>query len=275
MPHFTAPDSLSLWYEDTGEGLPLLCLSGLTRTTRDFDHVAPHLSGVRMIRMDYRGRGKSDWAEWKTYDPAVEMADALKLLDDLGVEKAAVLGTSRGGLIGMMMSATRKDRLLGLAMNDVGAVVSGAGLQAIRGYLGKHPEQATVEEAARAKMAQNAAAFPGVPLERWITEVENATDMTPEGLRLNYDPGLVTATEAGGPVEGDIALWPLFEAIAPLPCAVIHGENSDLLTRETVEEMARRNPDLIVAHVPDRAHIPFLDEPEALAALTAWLEQLK
>jgi len=275
MPHFTAPDGLQLWYEDEGEGLPLLCLSGLTRTTRDFDYVAPHLKGVRMIRMDYRGRGRSEWADWKTYDVNVEMADALKLLDDLGIGKAGVLGTSRGGLIGMLMAATHKDRLLGVAMNDVGAVVAGAGLKAIRGYLGKHPEQATVEAAARAKMEANAGAFPGVPLDRWVREVENATDMTPAGLRLNYDPGLVTAMDAGGPVGADIPLWPLYEAIAPLPCAVIHGENSDLLSFETVEEMARRNPDLIIAHVPDRAHIPYLDEPEALAALTAWLEQLK
>lgn len=274
MPHITAPDGISLWYEDTGAGLPLLCLSGLTRTTRDFDPVAPHLKGVRMIRMDYRGRGKSDWAAWETYDPAVEMADALALLDHLGLDRVAVMGTSRGGLIGMMMAASHKDRLLGLAMNDMGAVVSGAGLKAIRGYLGRHPEQATVEAAARARMAANADTFPGVPLERWITEIENATTDTPEGLRLNYDPGLVTAMDAGGPVGADIALWPLFEAVAPLPCAVIHGENSDLLSFETVAEMARRNPDLIVAHVPDRAHIPFLDEPEALAALTAWLERM-
>lgn len=275
MPRFTAPDGISLWYEDEGEGLPLLCLSGLTRNARDFDYVAPHLTGVRMIRMDYRGRGKSDRADWTTYDPAVEMGDALALLDLLGLGRVAVLGTSRGGLIGMMMAATHKDRLLGLALNDIGPEVNGAGLTAIRGYLGRHPEQATIEEAALFRQAQNAGTFPGVPLERWRKEVTNTAEQTPEGVRLIYDTALAQAMDAGGPVGQTITLWPLFDAVAPLPCAVIHGVNSDLLTHETVEEMARRHPDLIVAHVPDRAHIPFLDEPEALAALTTWLERMQ
>ncbi|MGH1425104.1 MAG: alpha/beta fold hydrolase [Pseudooceanicola sp.] len=275
MPHFTAPDGLSLWYEDQGAGLPLLCLSGLTRNARDFDYVAPHLSGVRMIRMDYRGRGKSDWADPKTYDVQVEMADALTLMDFLGIEKAAILGTSRGGLIGLLMATMAKDRMLGLALNDIGAEVNGAGLQVIRDYVGKHPAQQTVEEAAQFRMAANAETFPGVPIERWRKEVTNTARETPDGLRLNYDPKLGETLDDGAAAATTIDLWPLFGAVAPLPCAVIHGENSDLLTRATVDEMARRNPDLIVAHVPDRAHIPFLDEPESLAALAQWLDKIK
>ncbi|WP_375692035.1 alpha/beta fold hydrolase [Pseudooceanicola sp. LIPI14-2-Ac024] len=275
MPHFTAPDGIRLWYEEAGEGLPLLCLSGLTRNARDFDFVAPHLAGVRMIRMDYRGRGKSDWSPPETYDVGVEMRDALALLDLLGIDKVAVLGTSRGGLIGMMMAATAKDRLMGLALNDVGAEVNGAGLQAIRDYIGRDPAQKSVEEAAAFRQQANATAFPGVPLDRWMADVRNTTRDTPEGLKINYDPALAAVVTAGPEVAETIALWPLFDAVAPLPCAVIHGVNSDLLTDATVSEMARRNPDLIVAEVPDRAHIPFLDEPEALAALTAWLEQMK
>ncbi|MDF1855960.1 alpha/beta hydrolase [Pseudooceanicola sp.] len=275
MPHFIAPDGISLYYEDAGTGLPLLCLSGLTRNARDYDYVAPHLSGVRMIRMDYRGRGHSDWADPATYDVKVEMADALALLDLLGIEKAAVLGASRGGLIGMLMAVKAKDRMLGLALNDIGAELNSAGLEVIRGYVGKHPEQKTVEEAAKARMALNAEKFPGVPLERWRKEVTNTAVLTDEGLRLNYDPRLADALGNGEAAAVTLDLWPLFEKVAPLPCAVIHGENSDLLSRETVDEMARRNPDLITAHVPDRAHIPFLDEAESLAALNLWLGQMQ
>lgn len=97
MPHFTTADGLSLYYSDEGEGVPVLCLAGLTRNSRDFDFVAPHLSGVRLIRMDYRGRGRSDRASHTTYTVPQEAADALALLDHLGLEKAAILGTSRGG----------------------------------------------------------------------------------------------------------------------------------------------------------------------------------
>jgi len=129
MPNFTTSDGLSLHYTDEGEGLPLLCLAGLTRTGRDFDFVAPHLKGVRLIRLDYRGRGQSDWAEdWATYSIPVEGRDAVELLDHLGIEKAAVLGTSRGGIIAMVLAAVIKDRLLGVAMNDIGPAIEFGGL---------------------------------------------------------------------------------------------------------------------------------------------------
>ncbi|SFD45613.1 alpha/beta hydrolase fold [Roseivivax sediminis] len=111
MPRFTSSDGLSLHYEDEGDGLPLLCLAGLTRDHHDFDYVAPHLTGVRLIRPDYRGRGQSDWGPPETYAIPVEARDAVELLDHLGIERAAILGTSRGGLIAMVLAATAKDRL--------------------------------------------------------------------------------------------------------------------------------------------------------------------
>jgi len=275
MTDFTAPDGTRLHYEDAGEGLPLLCLSGLTRNARDFDFVAPHLKGVRMIRMDYRGRGQSDWHDYRTYDVKVEAKDALALLDHLGLRTAAVLGTSRGGIIAMLLALTAKDRLLGVALNDIGPVVDGPGLQAIMGYLGRHPAAISLDELVETQMAATAHTFPGVPAERWRQSLGHTHVETPEGVRINYDPKLrdavVEASESAVPSDP----WPMFDAIAPLPCAVIHGENSDLLSAATVEEMARRHPDLIVAHVPDRAHIPFLDEPEALVALNRWLERMR
>ena len=275
MPRFTTSDGLSLAYEDAGEGLPVLCLSGLTRNARDFDFVAPQiLAGHRMIRLDYRGRGQSDWAEdHLTYTVVREAQDALELMDHLGLEKAAILGTSRGGLIGMGLAATAKDRILGVVMNDIGPVLEAEGLDVIMGYLGIHPNFPDFDTMAQARKRAMEGQFPGVPLERWRKEVTHTHKETPEGVRLNYDPKLRDAViEAGA--AGDVDLWPFFDAIAPLPCAVIHGLNSDLLSTATVDEMKRRNPELIVARVPDRAHIPFLDEAEAQAALATWLEQL-
>ncbi|MCA0922444.1 alpha/beta fold hydrolase [Pseudooceanicola nanhaiensis] len=273
MPRFTAPDGLSLHYEDEGTGLPLLCLSGLTRNARDFDYVAPHLEGVRMIRLDYRGRGQSDWGDYKTYTVPVEAKDALALLDHLGLEKVAILGTSRGGIIAMLLGLLAKDRLLGVAMNDIGPELNPAGLEAIMGYLGKNPPFKTFEEAARFR-STHMPAFPNVPLERWRKEVTHTNVETPEGLKINYDPRLRDAViEAGAEPKAD--MWPLFDSLTDLPLAVIHGANSDLLTHAAVEKMQARDPDLIVAHVPDRGHIPYLDEAEALAALSLWLERLK
>ena len=94
MPMFKAPDGTNLHYTDQGDGLPLLALSGLTRNGTDFDYVAPHLGNVRLIRLDYRGRGKSEWADPVTYTIPVEAGDAIALMDHLGIEKAAILGTS-------------------------------------------------------------------------------------------------------------------------------------------------------------------------------------
>ncbi|MFU8883486.1 MAG: alpha/beta fold hydrolase [Rhodobacterales bacterium] len=274
MPHFQTSDGLSLYFEDQGAGLPVLCLSGLTRNARDFDFMAPHLPGIRLIRLDYRGRGQSDWApDPLSYTVPREARDVLELLDHLGLEQVAVIGTSRGGLIAMVLAAMAKDRLLGVALNDIGPELDPGGLDVIMGYLGRHPDAATLDDLAVMRKTAMEAKFLGVPLARWRQEVTHTHRETPDGVRINYDPGLRDAVIAAG-ATGAPDLWPLFDAIAPLPAAVIHGANSDLLTAATVAKMAARMPGLIVAHVPDRAHIPFLDEPEALDALRQWLEQL-
>jgi pimeloyl-ACP methyl ester carboxylesterase len=270
MPRYTAPDGLGLHYEDEGEGLPLLCLPGLTRTGRDFDYLAPFLSSVRLIRPDYRCGGRSDWADDPMcYTVPQEAADVLALLDHLGIDRAAVLGTSRGGLIGMFLAATARDRLLGLALNDVGPEIARPGLERIFDYVGRNPSARTHAEAAAA-MPRHNPGFANVPQERWQAEARLHYLETPQGLKITYDPGLRAAFLAA--FEGPTAdLWPLFDACAGLPLALIRGAHSDLLTRETATEMRRRRTDMVFAEVPDRAHIPFLDEPEARAAIGAWL----
>ena len=153
MAFFTAADGTRLAYEDQGEGLPILCLAGLTRTMRDFDFLAPHLADVRLIRMDYRGRGDSDWPGPAGYTLMQEGADALALLDHLGVDKAAIIGTSRGGLIAMGLGALARDRLLGVCLNDIGPDIDPGGLDAIMAYLGKPPAMKTLAEAAQLRAA--------------------------------------------------------------------------------------------------------------------------
>ncbi|MFP4305165.1 MAG: alpha/beta fold hydrolase [Rhodosalinus sp.] len=274
MPRFTTSDGLSLFYLDEGRGLPVLCLTGLTRNTTDFDYLAPHLSDrVRLIRMDYRGRGRSDWAEdHLSYTVPREGADAVELLDHLGLDTAAVIGTSRGGLISLFLAATAKERLRGVMLNDIGPALEPAGLEVILGYLGRDPVWKTVAEA-MAERPRVMAGFANVPESRWREEIDHLYHVLPEGLRITYDPRLREAViEAGA--QGAADLWPYFDALDGLPVGVIRGANSDLLSRATVEEMRRRRPDLIAAEVPDRGHIPFLDEAEALDAIRAWLERL-
>ncbi|MBS0125236.1 alpha/beta fold hydrolase [Thetidibacter halocola] len=272
MPRFTTSDGLSLFFSDEGEGLPLLCLAGLTRDGRDFDFVAPHLEGVRLIRLDYRGRGQSDWGPHENYQIPIEGRDAVELLDHLGIEKAAVLGTSRGGLIAMVLAATARDRLLGVALNDIGPEIADAGLEVIKGYLGRKPPQKTLAEVA-ARRAELLTGFVGVPESRWLEEAERLFVQTENGLELTYDPMLRDAVLGGG-AQPAPDLWPLFDALAGLPLCAIRGANSDLLSPSTFAEMRRRRPDMIAAEVPGRGHIPFLDEPEALESLRRWRAML-
>lgn len=268
---FPARDGAELAFRDEGAGLPLLCLPGLTRTMADFDDMLPHLpEGIRLIRMDYRGRGDSAWTGAATYTVPQEAQDALALLDHLGVAKAAVLGTSRGGLIGMVLAAMAKDRLLGLCLNDIGPVIERDGLAKIKDYVGRNPVSKT-HAALAASMPRTMAGFANVPESRWMAEAMKHYRATETGLQITYDPTLrdsFLAAFDGPPVD----MWPLWQATTGLPVALIRGANSDLLSPETVAQMQRIRPDLIFANVPDRAHIPFLDEPESLAVLHQFLK---
>ena len=273
MKTFISTDGLTLAYRDEGEGLPVIALAGLTRNSDDFRFVAPHLKGVRLISPDYRGRGHSDWAPYATYTIQVEAMDVLHLMDHLGLERAAILGTSRGGLIAMGMAATVKDRLLGVCLNDIGPVIDPDGLETIMGYLGRQPASTTFEDAAEAR-ARFMTGFKDVPMQRWRDEVHHLFVQDGDRLKNRYDPALRDAVvEAGAQPVPD--LWPLFDALADMPTALIHGANSDLLSHGTVDEMRRRHPGMGYACVPDRGHVPFLDEPEALAVLNAWLDEMR
>lgn len=270
MQHFLAEDGARLAFRDEGQGLPLLALAGLTRDGRDFDYLARTLpDGIRLIRLDSRGRGDSDWTGPATYTVAQEARDALGLLDHLGLAQVAVIGSSRGGLLGLVLATTARTRLLGLCLNDVGPVVERDGLLRIGTYVGIEPSVPTLEEVAD-RMQAAMPGFAHVPPLRWQEETVRHYVQRDGGVGLTYDPALRQAFEAAmaAPLP---ELWPLFDACAGMPLALIRGAASDVLSRATAEEMRRRRPDMFFAEVPERGHIPFLDEPEALRAVTAWL----
>jgi pimeloyl-ACP methyl ester carboxylesterase len=275
MGTFTAADGSQLYYTDEGFGLPILALAGLTRNTGDFDHVAPHLlksEAVRLIRMDYRGRGQSDWADPASYTIPQESADAIALLDHLSIDKAAIIGTSRGGIIAMMLAATHKHRLLGVALNDIGPHIEAAGLSDIKDYIGRNPTQATLADAADFR-ARAWSHFNGVPQDRWLHEVTNHYVETANGLVIKYDPKLRDAVLGSG-TQLAPDLWPLYEKLADLPLALLRGDASDLLSAVTFDQMRNLRPDAHAATVLGRGHVPFLDEPESLAVLNGWILSL-
>ena len=269
---FTAADGARLAYRDEGAGIPVLCLAGLTRSMDDFDYLAPALADCRMIRMDYRGRGQSDWTGAATYTVPVEAKDALALLDHVGLPAAAVVGTSRGGLIAMYLAAVAKDRLLGVCLNDVGPALSADGLASIMDYVGRRPAARTLAEVA-ARMPQLLRGFGEVPEGRWEAEAARLYRQGQDGVQLTYDPELRDSFLAAMK-DPSATAWPLFDALAGLPLALIPGAGSDLLSDETADEMRRRRPDMIYGKVPGRGHIPWLDEAESVAVVRAWVDRL-
>jgi pimeloyl-ACP methyl ester carboxylesterase len=266
--HYISEDGVRLAYRDEGAGLPVIALAGLTRNGDDFGFVAPHLAGVRLIRPDYRGRGRSDRADWKTYNIEQESRDVLALMAHLGLARAAILGTSRGGMIAMLLAATAPDRLTGVCLNDIGPVIEPAGLAAIATYLGRDPAAKSWEAAAAARR-KAAVGFANVPDARWLADVHNLFTETGAGLAINYDPALRDAFLAAGPEVPP--LWPLFDAVEGLPLALIHAAGSDILSQATADEMRRRRPDMRYANLPDRGHVPWLDEPAALSVIRDWI----
>lgn len=268
--YFTADDGAKIAYQDEGEGTPVLCLAGLTRAMSDFDYLAPALGSCRMIRMDYRGRGASDWTGAASYTVPREAADVVGLLDHLSLDKAAVIGTSRGGLIAMYLAAVAKDRLGGVCLNDVGPVLDRRGLVKIFDYLGRTPAAKTHEQMAQ-KLPQALPEFEDVPEGRWLEESRRLYRETSDGLQITYDPALREPFLAAFKGDTVPTAWPLFDAMAGLPLALIRGANSDLLSAEAAAEMRARRPDMIFAEVPGRGHIPWLDEAEAVQAIHDWL----
>jgi pimeloyl-ACP methyl ester carboxylesterase len=271
--HFKTSDGVRLAFDDQGNGTPLLCLSGLTRNREDFDTVLGLARKTRLIRLDYRGRGASDPApDWQSYTVEREAQDVLELLEHLKLPKVAILGTSRGGLIAMHLAETRPDCLSGVFLNDIGPVLEETGLAAIRGYIGLPPAYADFDEAAAGLLRANAESFPDVGHAQWVVFARRIYRQTWEGLDLRYDPALREAVLAWAGPPPD--RWRQFDALADLPVAVLRGEYSNLLSAETLEEMIRRHPALLSATVPNRGHVPFLDEAESVGLLDDFLEKL-
>ncbi|MFX0541229.1 alpha/beta fold hydrolase [Roseovarius sp. S4756] len=279
MARFRAADGLSLHYTDSKDapeghdGPAILCLAGLTRNSGDFRFVAPFLTGYRVIGMDYRGRGQSDYAQdISTYSVAQEAADAIALMDHLQLERATILGTSRGGLIAMLLAATHSQRLAGAILNDIGPEIAPAGLDRILEYVGQRPAYADYESAADGLKAAMEPRFPDVTRDRWRIHAELIWKEAADGLDLRYDARLRDALigQAGAGPAPD--LWALWDELAKLPVTVLRGANSDLLNTEILGRMQARAPGMRAVTVPDRGHVPFLDEAASLRGI---LDHLK
>lgn len=243
----------------------LVCVHGLTRCARDFDFLARALCAhYRVVCPDVPGRGDSDWLrDPKEYALPTYLSGMVALLARLDVERVHWLGTSMGGLIGMALASLEQTPVARLVLNDVGPVLTAASLDRIGGYLGSAPAFSGIDEAERYVRAVAAPFGPHSDAE-WRFLTEHVVRQGADGAwRMKYDPAIAQAFAAREP-EKDIELWGQWDAVS-CPTLVLRGEHSDLLARETVEEMARRGPRAKVVEIAGIGHAPTLIHADQIA----------
>ena len=273
----SAPDGLRLHARCYGArsapALPVVCLPGLARTAADFETLAGALAGDarrprRVIALDYRGRGQSEYdKDPANYNFQVELADVLAVIAALDAARAIFVGTSRGGILAMLLGAVRPTAIAGCVLNDIGPVIEPKGLIRIKGYIGKLPQPRSFEEAAEILRRLFSAQFPKLGSEAWLASAHRTFRHHNGALAPTYDAKLAKTLEG---VEFDKPfppLWAQFDALAHAPLMVIRGANSDILSAETVEAMRARRPALEAIEVPDQGHAPLLVEPDIIARI--------
>lgn len=250
----------------------LVCVHGLTRCARDFDFLAPEMArrGYRVICPDVAGRGDSAWLkEPMDYAVPTYSKDMLMLMAHLKLESVHWLGTSLGGLIGMTIAAMPESPIQRLVLNDIGPVLTVPALQRIAAYLGKWPPLPTIEAAEQFVRAVSASFGPHTDAE-WRFLTEHVVRRNADGsLRMHYDPAIAVPFSAEMP-EKDVELWKFYDEIR-CPTLVLRGEQSDLLTRDTVARMAVRGPRAKAVEIPGVGHAPTLIHADQIAIVRDFL----
>jgi pimeloyl-ACP methyl ester carboxylesterase len=257
--------------------IPVVCLPGLARTTADFDALAPALAFAepqrRVIAIDSRGRGQSEYdPDPQHYNPAVELSDVIAVLTALQIGPAVFVGSSRGGILTMLLAAAHPpEAIAGAVLHDIGPVIEPSGVARIKGYVGKLPQPGSFTEGAEILRALFAAQFPKLIAAQWLAAARRTWKVEGGALVPTYDVELAHAL-AGVDLEHPLPpLWNEFDALARVPVLVIRGANSDILSAATVDAMRSHHPALQSIEVPDQGHVPLLEEPDLIDRIAAFV----
>lgn len=262
-------DGLRLHVRDYGlqstSALPVVCLPGLTRTVADFATLAPALanhsgSNRRVIAIDSRGRGLSEYDKNPAnYNVGVELADIASVLTALAIGPAIFVGSSRGGILTMLMGATNPAAVAGVVLHDIGPVIEPAGLARIKSYVGKLSRPRSFADGAEILQRLFGEQFPKLAMQDWLTMSRRAWREEDGAMTPTYDVRIAD-TLADLDVSKPLpAMWKEFDALAGKSVLVIRGRNSDILSAETVTAMAARHPGLAAIEVADQGHVPLLE----------------
>jgi pimeloyl-ACP methyl ester carboxylesterase len=260
-----------------GDRLPVVCLPGLARTAADFDTAALALSADprrprRVLALDYRGRGRSDYdRQPANYNLQVELADVLSVLTALEISRAVFIGTSRGGILSMLLAAARPTMIAGCVLNDIGPVIELKGLMRIKSYVGKLPRAASIHEAADVLRRLFGSQFPKWNDDDWVAFARLTFKEAGGRIVPDYDVKLAKTLKGIHPDRPLAPLWHAFDALAGRPLLVIRGGNSDILSAATVQGMRERHRDLGVLEVADEGHAPRLADAAILERIASFV----
>lgn len=257
--------------------LPVVCLPGLARTTADFDTLAQALADDtnrprRVVALDYRGRGLSEYdRDPANYSFQIELADVLAAVTALDCMPAIFVGTSRGGILAMLLAAMRPTAITGVVLNDIGPVIEPQGLVRIKGYIGKLPTPRSFEEGGEILRRLFDGQFPKLTADDWLASARRTFKQENGALVPTYDINLAKTMEGVNFEKPLPPLWAQFDALANVPVMAIRGENSDILSAATVEAMRARRASFEAFEVADQGHAPLLVEPNVIARIAAFV----
>jgi pimeloyl-ACP methyl ester carboxylesterase len=276
--YVTVKDGLRLHYRDysgSSDRLPILCLHGLTRNSRDFEDLAERYSPrFRVLALEFRGRADSDYdPQPMRYNPLTYAADVIEFLDQLGIDQAIFIGTSLGGLVTLTIAALQPQRIAATLLNDIGPDVDTSGIDRILSYVGKDVRFKDWDEAANTIASNYGASFDRYSHEDWVKMAKRNCREIDGGIGFNYDMAIAEPFRSGGPAP-QVDLWPLFQVLASKPLLVVRGAKSDLLTADTMAKMQATSSNVKAVVVEGVGHAPELNEPEALEAIDAFLNSL-
>lgn len=271
----SAPDGLRLHVHEYGPRLaaarPVVCLPGLTRTVADFDVVAPALAAAgprRVIALDSRGRGQSEYdRNPENYSLLVELGDLIAVLTALSIEPAVFIGSSRGGLLTMQLGVAHPTHIAGVVLHDIGPVIEPKGLARIRSYVGKLPQPRNFAEGADILRQVFHAQFPNLTSDQWLATARRAWRMQDGALKPTHDARIARPLAAIDIEQRLPPLWNEFDSLIRVPMLVIRGENSDILSADTLAAMAVRHPGMETIEVPGQGHVPLLDSDDIVSRI--------
>lgn len=258
--------------------VPIICLPGLTRNSRDFHQLASLLStsgDFPVIALDYRGRGNSERDSDKSrYTVAVETADVITACAHFAVEKAIFIGTSRGGLILHHLIDRAPSLITAAVLNDIGPVIEIGGLLAIRDYLNSSDAPTSWTTAATYLRTLHGADFPALTDGDW-SDMAKAIYRDEDGMPVpDFDPAIALSLRGLTPETPLPDLWSRFDAMSQIPLMVIRGKHSRLLSEKTVREMRRRHARMADFTAPGQGHAPLLHLDGPREAITAFLNDI-